>query len=329
MRTLIVTVFVILAAAEIAAAQNADRYRGGWRTDDSDPHTYEFSIRGEWVRGIYCTLCSDATTLAFIDGTLGPDGLAFVVTHVRPDGRTAYEDKASARIEGDRLIVSGTSGAPRGGKFQRTLYRDARGPDPLPVPVLWLPDATGKPVALAALGGRGRGAAPAAPTAPPAAGPPPVVAPPAGVPGRGWQQPGPWKNPLALDDIVGAWIGFGTGVNKQYFIFRRVGNRLRGMVCGRCDNPFTLAALDDIEISGDTLRFKILHDGWGDAPVLPFDKWVTARITANEMRASFETPTEAGGRGVTGTPPSGGAGTTLIGPVAIEATAGNDSRPNR
>jgi hypothetical protein len=337
MRTLIV-IGVLLAGAPNAAAQSsADRYRGGWRTDDSDPHTYEFSIRGERVRGIYCTLCSDATTLAFIDGTLAPDGLTFVVTHVRSDGRTAYQDKANARIDGDRLIVTGTSGAPRGGKFQRTLYRDARGPDPLPVPVLWLPDATGKHVTLAGLGGRGGGppggavppVVPPPVAAPPAAAPPGAAPPAAGGRGRGWLQPGPWKNPLTIDDVVGAWIGFGIGVNKQYFIFRRVGNGLRGMVCGRCDNPFTLAALDDIEIRGDTLRFKILHDGWGDAPVLPFDKWVTARIVANEMRAIFETPAEAGGRGVTGTPPSGGVGTTLIGPVAIEATTGNDSRPNR
>jgi hypothetical protein len=339
MKTPIVIILVLLAGAHTAAAQSADRYRGGWRTDDSDPHTYEFSIRGERVRGIYCTLCSDATTLAFIDGTLGPDGITFVVTHVRPDGRTAYQDKAVARIEGDRLIVSGTSGAPRGGKFQRTLYRDSRGPDPLAVPVAWLPDATGKLATVAALGGRGRAAGPVAGAPAPAAAPPSVAAPPAGgAPGgpstplgagRGWLQPGSWKSPLTIDDIVGAWIGFGTGVNKQYFIFRRVGSGLRGMVCGRCDNPFTLAALDDIEIRGDTLHFKILHDGWGDAPALPFDKWVTARIVANEMRAIFETPTEAGGRGVTGTPPSGGAGTTLIGPVAIEATNGNDSRPNR
>lgn len=330
MRTLIVVVGVLLAGGQTAAAQSADRYRGGWRTSDSDPHTYEFSIRGERVRGIYCTLCSDATTLAFIDGTLGPEGLTFVVTHVRPDGRTAYQDKANARIEGDRLIVTGTSGGPRGGTFQRTLYRDARGPDPLPVPVLWLPDATGKPVTLAALGGRGGrpgGAAP--PAAPPPVPAAPAAPPGAGGRGRGWLQPGPWKNPLTVDDVVGAWLGFGTGVNKQYFIFRRVGDRLRGMVCGRCDNPFTLAALDDIEIQGDTLRFKILHDGWGDAPVLPFDKWVTARIVANEMRAVFETPAEAGGRGVTGAPPTGAAGTTLIGPIAIAATAGNDSRPGR
>jgi len=132
MRTLIVVIVgLLLAVAHTAAAQSADRYRGGWRTDDSDLHVYEFSIRGERVRGIYCTLCSDASTLAFIDGMLGPDGITFVVTHVRPDGRTEYQDKATARIEGDRLIVAGTSGASRGGKFQRTLYRDSRGPDAL------------------------------------------------------------------------------------------------------------------------------------------------------------------------------------------------------
>ena len=339
MRSVLVIVGLLLGVAHTAAAQStADRYRGGWRSDDADLHIYEFSIRGERVRGIYCTLCSDATTLAFVDGTLGADGITFVVTHVRPDGRTEYQDKATARIEGDRLIVTGTSGAPRGGKFQRTLHRDPRGPDPLPVPVSWLPDASGKLVELAPIGGRAGGAARGA-AAPPAgaaspaaarpAGPGPAAAGGGGAPGgRGWLQPGPWKNPLTPDDVVGAWIGFGTGVNKQYFIFRRVGNRLRGMVCGRCDNPFTLAALDDIEIAGDTLHFKILHDGWGDSSTLPFDKWVTARIVANELRAVFETPVEAGGRGVTGAPPTT-AGTTLIGPIAIEATKSNDSRPNR
>ena len=325
MRTLIVVLVGILAVAQTAAAQSAaDRSRGGWRSADADLHVYEFSIRGEKVRGIYCTLCSDATTLAFIDGTLGADGITFVVTHVRPDGRTEYQDKATARIEGDRLIVTGTSGAPRGGKFQRSLYRDSRGPDPLGVPVGWLPDTSGKIVMLAPIGGR---AAP--PAAPRAAGPGPAAVGGGGAPGgRGWLQPGPWKNPLTMDDVVGAWIGFGTGVNKQYFIFRHVGNKLRGMVCGRCDNPFTLAALDDIEIIGDTLHFKILHDGWGDSSTLPFDKWVTARIVANELRAIFETPVEAGGRGVTGAPPTT-TGTTLIGPIAIEATKSNDSRPNR
>ncbi len=321
MKKLMSLVFV-LAFAQLAAAQNADAYRGGWRTDDSDPHTYEFSIRGEQVRGIYCTLCSDANTLAFIDGKLSSDGMTFVVTHVREDGSTAYQDRAAARIVGDNLIVTGTSGAPRGGKFQRTAYRDKRGPDPLSVPVLWLPGAKGEIATLQAAargGGPGPGPGPGAPA--PAGG--------GGFGRQAWQQPGPWKSPLRSEDVAGAWIGFGTGMNKQYFIFRRVGARLRGMVCGRCDNPYTMAALDDIEIQGDVLRFKILHDGWGDARVLPFDKHVTARIVSNEMRATFETPSEVGGRGVRGLAPGAGGGTTLIGPVAIEATKGNDTRPNR
>jgi hypothetical protein len=41
-----------------------------------EAHTYEFSIRGAAGRGIYCTYCADATTLAFVDGTVGPDGMA-------------------------------------------------------------------------------------------------------------------------------------------------------------------------------------------------------------------------------------------------------------
>ena len=104
MRTLIV-IGMLLGFAHTAVAQSAaDRYRGGWRSDDSDLHVYEFSIRGERVRGIYCTLCSDATTLAFIDGTLGADGITFVVT---PCGPTAVpsirqSDGANRRRSADR-----------------------------------------------------------------------------------------------------------------------------------------------------------------------------------------------------------------------------------
>src|SRR5215469_417255 len=119
--------------AHVAAAQNADDYRGGWRTDQGEAHTYEFSIRGDTVRGIYCTYCADATTLAFVDGKFGQDGITFVVTHVNLDGSTAYLDKATARFDHGKLIVTGTSGAPGSGKFERTLIKDPRGPDPLPV----------------------------------------------------------------------------------------------------------------------------------------------------------------------------------------------------
>src|SRR6476660_6259996 len=91
-------------------AQSADDFRGGWRTERGEAHTYEFSIRGDKVRGIYCTYCADATTLAFVDGTLGPDGLNFVVTHVKPDGSTAYLDKAIAKFDNGNLLVTGASG---------------------------------------------------------------------------------------------------------------------------------------------------------------------------------------------------------------------------
>ena len=125
----------LLGLLRVAVAQSADDYRGGWRTDKGEAHTYEFSIRGDKVRGIYCTYCADATTLAFVNGTFGPDGLSFTVTHVKPDGSTAYLDKATAKFDNGNLIVTGTSGAVGGGKFVRTLIKDGRGPDPLPIQV--------------------------------------------------------------------------------------------------------------------------------------------------------------------------------------------------
>ena len=93
----LIAVLAVLGMAPMAWAQNADDYRGGWRTDAGDPHIYQFSIRGDQVRGVYCTRCSDATTLAFIDGTFGVGGLTFTVTHVKADGSTEYQDRATAR----------------------------------------------------------------------------------------------------------------------------------------------------------------------------------------------------------------------------------------
>ena len=89
----------VFALAGTAVAQSADDYRGGWRTDSGEAHTYEFSIRGATVRGVYCTYCADATTLAFVDGTFGAEGITFEVTHVKADGSTAYKDKATAKFD--------------------------------------------------------------------------------------------------------------------------------------------------------------------------------------------------------------------------------------
>lgn len=303
-------VFITFLAA-FAAAQSADDYRGGWRTDGKpgEQHTYEFSIRGEAVRGIYCSHCSDATTLAFVDGKFGADGLSFTVNHVRPDGRTDYTDRATAKFDRGNLIVNGTTGAKGGGKFTWTMIKDSRGPDPLAIPIFMLP-----PRDVPVLGRGGGGAPPPAAPKPLVAGAPPAPAP------VGYVAPGPWKNPLTPDDVVGVWLGFGSGINKQFFIIRKVGNGLRGMVCGRCDNPYTMAALDNFELSGDTIKFDIMHEDWGDYTTT-FQKHVTARVAGNEMRAttSQENIPASNAKGKGG----GGGGFSLMGPISIEATRGN------
>src|SRR3979409_1651148 len=172
----VVVLVVLLAFARAAAGQNADDYRGGWRTDSGEAHTYEFSIRGNKVRGIYCTYCADATTLAFVDGTLGRDGMTFEVTHVKADGSTTFKDKAIARFERGNLIVTGIGGGPDGGKFERILIKDPRGPDPLPVIVSVLPK--GPPVAAVRINQQGLG-----------------------VPAPRYIQPGPWKSKLTEKDV--------------------------------------------------------------------------------------------------------------------------------
>ena len=287
--------FALLVLAHSAAAQNADDYRGGWRTDSGEAHTYEFSIRGTTVRGIYCTYCADATTLAFVDGTLSPDGIRFEVTHVNADGSTAFKDNAIAKVSAGRLIITGTSGARGGGTFERVLIKDPRGPDPIPAMVSVLPkDRPSVPGNIARRN-------------------------PDGADGLPYIQPGPWKSRLTEMDIVGVWLGFGVGAPKQFFIIKKVGKTLRGMVCGTCDNPYTMAALDDFSIEGDTLKFNILHEDWADGEVPTFLKHVTAHVGWNEMRATTAADH------MPSPPPRPGVvpGFSLQGPIPIEATAGN------
>jgi len=290
-----VMLIVVLAFARTAAGQNADDYRGGWRTASGEAHTYEFSIRGATVRGIYCTYCADATTLAFVDGTFGPDGIRFEVTHVKADGSTAYKDKAIAKFSQGRLIVTGTSGAAGGGTFERVLIKDPRGPDPLPVIVSVLPKRPPVPA-----DSRRRN--------------------PDGADGLPYIQPGPWKARLTERDVIGVWLGFGVGAPKQYFVIKKVGGKLRAMVCGTCDNPYTMAALDDFRIEGDTLTFNILHEDWADGELTTFAKHVTAHVGWNEMRC-----TTAADHQPPAPRPQGAAvpGFSLQGPIPIEATAGN------
>ena len=303
----LITLLAMLGLAQAAAAQNADDYRGGWRTDSGDPHVYQFAIRGDQVRGVYCTRCSDATTLAFIDGKFAADGITFTVTHVKADGSIEYQDRATAKFDKGNLLVSGNSGAPRGGKFEKVVIKDSRGPDPLPLPVSRLPAGDG-PVPAIGGGGARAGGPPRGGGAPPAGG---------GGGQRGYVPPAPWKQ-LTQDDVVGVWLGFGVGINKQYFIIRKVGNKLRGMVCGRCDNPYTMAALDDFVIKGDTMTFNIIHEDWGPG-TLPFNNQATVRVAGNEMRLT----TQQDNMPPPAQPPGPNAGTSLLGPISIDATKGN------
>jgi hypothetical protein len=120
--------------------------------------------------------------------------------------------------------------------------------------------------------------------------------------------------------VVGVWTGFGVGSPKQFFIIKKVGNKLRGMVCGTCDNPYTMAALDDFQIEGDTLKFNILHEDWADGDLPTFYKHVTAHVGWNEMRCSTAADHMPPPRPL----PSGALpGFSLTGPIPIEATAGN------
>jgi len=100
---------------------------------------------------------------------------------------------------------------------------------------------------------------------------------------------------------------------------KKVGTTLRGMVCGTCDNPYTMAALDDFSIEGDTLKFNILHEDWADGEIPTFFKHVTAHVGWNEMRATTAADH------MPSPPPRPGVvpGFSLQGPVPIEATAGN------
>jgi hypothetical protein len=300
--------FAALLLAHPAAALDADYWRGGWRTPlGEEPHIYEFVIRGNRVTGVYCRNCSDAATIGFIDGTWDEKaGLDFRVTFANPSGSIASVDDQHAMLVDGRLIVTGASGIPNGKSL--TLVKDPRGADPGGAPAYHLPPGT--PPALPTArpaggggggggGGRGVGAAP-------------------------YWQAGPFKA-LRPADVVGTWItSVGLGMNRQIFTFLQVGDRLRGVVCGRCDNPYTIGAIENVIIAGDRLYFDIVHQDWGEIDPPTFDRSIVAQVVQNEMIAAVL------GTGVVvdaANPPArpAGRGFTLLGPMALESTRGNSS----
>jgi hypothetical protein len=309
---------LLLSAAALllprpATALDADYWRGGWRTPLGDePHIYEFVIRGDRVTGVYCRNCADATTVGFIDGTWDEQaGIVFTVTFANPDGSIASVDDQQAMLVNGRMIVTGAATAPSGRAAGLTLVKDPRGADPGGAPAYHLPPGT--PPAMPAPpagrggggggggGGRGFGAGPA------------------------YWQAGPFRAPLRPSDVVGTWIAsFGLGMNRQLFTFLLVGDELRGVVCGRCDNPYTLGAMENVRIIGDTVYFDIVHQDWGEVDPPTFDRHIMAQVVQNEMLAAIlpddfvldpaSPPARPSGRGF-----------TLVGPIGLEATRGNSS----
>ena len=297
-----------LAIAQSAAALNADYWRGGWRTPLGDePHIYEFVIRGNRVSGVYCRSCSDATTIGFIDGKWDEKaGITFTVTFANTAGRITSVDDQQAMLVDGRLIVTGIAGN-RNGKL--TLVKDPRGADPGGAPAYHLPPGTPPALPAARRGGGGGGGGGAAR----GAGAPPY-----------WQA-GPFK-PLRPADVVGSWIAsFGLGMNRQIFTFLLVGDRLRGVVCGRCDNPYTIGAIENVVLVGDRLYFDIVHQDWGEVDPPTFDRSIVAQLVQNEMLAAILGNGVVVDRANPPARPTGRGGFTLVGPMSPESTRGNTS----
>src|SRR5262245_47059062 len=297
-----------LLLAHPAAALNADYWRGGWRTPLGDaPHIYEFVIRGQRVTGVYCRNCSDATTIGFIDGTWDEKaGIDFTVTFATTDGKIRSVDRQHAMLVDGRLVAT------RGKQTSLAHTKVPRGADPGGAPAYHLPPGTppALPTPRPAGGGGGGGGAGGRGQAPP------------------YWQAGPFKT-LRPADLVGTWIAsFGLGMNRQLFTFLRVGDRVRGVVCGRCDNPYTTGAIENVLIVGDTLYFDIVHEDWGESDPPTFRRHIVAQVVQNEMIAAVlgkdlvidpaRLPPNLAARPARG-------GFTLLGPIVPEATRGSSS----
>jgi hypothetical protein len=290
-----IRLFAIVAAsgatllAVPAMAEDADYYRGGWRVEAGGPQVYEFVIRGSEVSGIACTHCSDGTTLARVMGTFGPDsGIAFTVRHLALDGALVSTDRLQAKLDGGKLHVTGTRGAD-GAAVDLVAIKDPRGPTPGGGVQTMLPPGS-PPVAIVRPGGGAGG------------GPPPA-----------YLQPAPWRQ-VSAADLLGVWVGFGFGLTKQYFLIRRDGDQLFGLACGPCDNPYTMGALDHFAFAGDTVRFDIEHQDWGEGTRVPFVRHVSAHIAMNELRMDARRDDS---------PDHPGIVASLVGPISLEATRGN------
>ncbi|MGZ9810785.1 hypothetical protein ACXN5S_09995 [Pseudoroseicyclus sp. H15] len=304
--TLLLGSTAALGGAQAAVALDADYWRGGWRTElGTDPHIYEFVIEGKTVRGYYCTSCSDVTTAGFIDGTWSEEeGLSYTVRFPNPDGSIHTTLTQHAMLDGSQITVTGD-----GVEGDLALIKDPRGPDIGANPVEMYPPGTPATPAMEEVPPQGKTAGTTVQAA-----------------SDGYWQPAEFTQELGIDDVAGTWIALfwgGVGMNKQLFNFVRFEDGIRGYVCGRCDNPWTHGSLEDIVIDGELVYYKIAHEDWG-----PPGSWHqdVGRIVQNEMVVAAFIDQDVNAENIPAeAPPIEGYVYSMLGPISMEATAGNSS----
>ena len=265
----------VLALPSVLHAQDANAIRGGWVTDDGGHRqVYMLIVRGSVVTGTYCTDCTEPRNLAFIvQGQLDATGVHFAIRHEDEGGHVTL-DEVRGVLHDKELVLSVQRGHASGQATMVTLHRPAPSPNVFAV--------TNDEAETQGTAGRSR---------------PPYVL------------PGP-AEPMNADKLLGLWL-WGTGPGKQYFIIRRVGTQLLGMVCGPCENPNNMAPLDGFVIDGTALTFNIVHEDTGAAVQHgPFNNVAHATLARNELHIKV-VPSYA-------PPDSRPFEMTLLGPVAFQ-----------
>jgi hypothetical protein len=118
---------------------------------------------------------------------------------------------------------------------------------------------------------------------------------------------------VTADKVLGLWL-WGTGPTKQYFIFKRHKDGIRGMVCGPCDSAQDFAPLENISMNGTNFHFDIVHEdnGIGFQEHGPFSNVTDAQISLNEMHMNTYSSFDPDGRKYE---------MTLLGPVQFMPAA--------
>ena len=237
-----------------AATETADAVRGEWEADvDGVRHIFVLKVSDAVVSGVYCAVdCSDPSRLEFVDrGVLTRDGVRFEILDI--DNGVQSRTDVVGRLAGDRLLLTLTPPTNRSTEPRAlSLRRDPRKPVPANVDELF------------ARRGIESG---------------PLVISESSTP---YRAPGP-NEPLTAAALEGLWL-WGKGPDKQYFIFRRAGERILGVVCGPCDNPYTFGFLDNAAIDGDTFTFDINHQDSGiGIEYGPYVNHATATLSHHEL----------------------------------------------